>query len=50
MIIKNWPNDAYEGCVGDIDSSMTNFLTHEKNLIDKNEVVIKEERFIDDDV
>jgi hypothetical protein len=50
MIIKNWPNDAYERCVGNIDSFMTDFLTCEKDLIDKNEVMIKEEGFFDDDV
>jgi hypothetical protein len=36
--------------VGDIDSSMTDFLTREKDLIDEDEVMIKEEGFFDDDV
>jgi hypothetical protein len=36
--------------VGDIDSSMTDFLTREKDSIDENEVMIKEEGLFDDDV
>jgi hypothetical protein len=50
MITKNWPNDVHERCVGDIDYFMTNFLICEKDLIDENEVMIKEEGFFDDDV
>jgi hypothetical protein len=50
MITQNWPIDAHEGCVGNIDYSMTNFLIREKDLIDENEVMIKEERFFHDDV
>jgi hypothetical protein len=50
MITKNWPNDAHKRCVGDIDSSMTDFLTPEKDLTNENEVMIKEEGFFDDDV
>ncbi len=49
LITKTWPNYAHEGCVGDIDSFMIDFLTCEKYLIDKNEVMI-EEGFFDDDV
>ncbi len=50
MITKNWPNHVHEGCVGDIDYSMTNFLIREKDLIDENEVMIKEEGFFHDNV
>jgi hypothetical protein len=48
LITKTWPNDAHEGCVGDIDSFMIDFLIREKDLIDKNEVRIEEEGFFDD--
>jgi hypothetical protein len=50
MITKNWPNDTHERCVGNIDYSMTNFLIREKDLINENEVMIKEEGLFDDDV
>ncbi len=50
LITKTLPNDAHEGCVWGIDSFMIDFLTHEKDLIDKSEVMIEEEFFFDDDV
>jgi hypothetical protein len=48
LITKTWLNDVHEGCVGDIDSFMIDFLTPEKDLIDKNEVMIEEGFFYDD--
>jgi hypothetical protein len=42
LITKIWPNHAHEGCVGDIDSFMIDFLSREKDLIHKNEVMIED--------
>ncbi len=48
LITKTWPNDVHEGCVGDTYVFIIDLLIHEKDLIDKNEVMIEEGVFDDD--
>jgi hypothetical protein len=43
MITKNWLDDACERYMGNIDCSMLDFLIHEEDLIDGNEIMIEEE-------
>ncbi len=50
MITKNWFDDVCERCVGNTNCSMIDFFTCEENLIDKNEVMIEEDGFFEDDI
>jgi len=50
MIVKSWSNNACEGCLGgNLDSSLSNFLTFRKSLIDENAIIIEEEDVFEDD-
>jgi hypothetical protein len=47
MITKNWLDDASERYMGNTKCSIINFLIHEEDLIDGNEIMIEGERLFE---